>query len=402
MLKEITGGITAPKGFKAAGVKAGIKKSGKEDIAVIYSTVPAASAALFTTNVVAAAPVKVSRQAAAKGIARAVVVNSGCANASTGEQGMMDARAMVHMTASLLGLNDNEVLVASTGIIGVNLPMGKVADGIKQAVADLSEAGHDKALQGIMTTDTFPKVCAYEFELGGKTARIAGIAKGAGMIHPNMATMLSFITTDAAVAQPLLQKALAEAVGLSFHMITVDGDTSTNDMIAVFANSQAGNPTIDDAGSPAYRQLAEALRQVCTYLAQQVVRDGEGATKFLAITVKGAKDFTDAKVAAMAIAKSPLVKTAFFGQDPNWGRIFCAAGYSGAQMDEKKMALRLGGLTIAENGVAASPDAKALQKVMAAKDIAVEVDLKVGSAEATVWTCDFSYEYVKINADYST
>ncbi len=286
MFKEITGGITAPKGFKAAGVKAGIKKSGKEDVAVIYSTVPASTAAMFTTNAMAAAPVAVSRQAAAKGVARAVVVNSGCANASTGEQGMMDARAMAHMTASLLGIADDEVLVASTGIIGVKLPMGKVAEGIKQAVAELSEEGHDKALQGIMTTDTFSKVCAYEFELDGKVARIAGIAKGAGMIHPNMATMLSFVTTDAAVAHPVLQTALAEAVGLSFHMITVDGDTSTNDMIAVIANSQAGNPTIGDTGSPAYRQFAAALRQVCTYLAQQVVRDGEGATKFLTITVR--------------------------------------------------------------------------------------------------------------------
>jgi glutamate N-acetyltransferase / amino-acid N-acetyltransferase len=402
MVKEITGGITAPKGFKAAGVKAGIKKSGKEDIAIIYSIVPAASAALFTTNAMAAPPVTVSRQAAAKGIARAVVVNSGCANASTGEQGMMDARAMAHMTASLLGIDDDEVLVASTGIIGVSLPMGKVADGIKQAVEELSEKGHDKALQGIMTTDTFPKVCAYEFELDGKTARIAGIAKGAGMIHPNMATMLSFITTDAAVAQPVLNQALAEAVSLSFNMITVDGDTSTNDMISVIANSQAGNKAIDDVGSAAYRQFAAALKQVCTYLAQQVVRDGEGATKFLAITVKGAKDFADAKTAAMAVAKSPLVKTAFFGQDPNWGRIFCAVGYSGAQVDEQKTSLALGGLTIAEKGVGVSTDTKELQKVMAAKDIAVEINLNIGSGEATVWTCDFSYEYIKINADYST
>ncbi|MDR3564653.1 MAG: bifunctional glutamate N-acetyltransferase/amino-acid acetyltransferase ArgJ [Negativicutes bacterium] len=402
MFKEITGGITAPKGFKAAGVKAGIKKSGKEDVAVIYSMVPASAAALFTTNAMAAAPVVVSRQAAAKGTARAVVVNSGCANASTGEQGLLDARAMVHMTASLLGIATDEVLVASTGIIGVNLPMGKVADGIKQAVAELSEKGHDAALQGIMTTDTFPKVCAHEFALDGVTVRIAGIAKGAGMIHPNMATMLAFVTTDAAVAAPVLKQALAEAVNLSFNMITVDGDTSTNDMIAVIANGEAGNAVIDSTDSEAYRQFTEALRQTCTYLAQQVVRDGEGATKFLAITVKGAKSFADAKIAAMAVAKSPLVKTAFFGQDPNWGRIFCAVGYSGAQIEQEKTSLVIGGLTVAAKGTDAKPDAAALQKVMVAKDIDVVIDLGMGTSQATVWTCDFSYEYVKINADYST
>jgi glutamate N-acetyltransferase/amino-acid N-acetyltransferase len=401
-MKEINGGITAPKGFKAAGVKAGIKKSGKEDVAVIYSTVPASTVALFTTNVMAAPPVIVSRQVAAKGTARAVVVNSGCANASTGEQGLTDAKDMVHLTAELLGLDDDEVLVASTGIIGVNLPMDKVTAGIRQAVAELSEKGHDKALQAIMTTDTFPKECSYEFELEGATARIAGIAKGAGMIHPNMATMLCFVTTDAAVSPEVLKQALEEAVNVSFNMITVDGDTSTNDMISVIANGQAGNKLIDNADCSAYRQFVAALKVACTYLAQQVVRDGEGATKFLEITVKGAVNFADAKTAAMAIAKSPLVKTAFFGQDPNWGRIFCAAGYSGAKLDPDKTSLVIGGLTIAANGVGATPDAKALQKVMAAKDIKVEVDLGVGASEATVWTCDFSYEYVKINADYST
>lgn len=402
MMKEITGGITAPKGFKAAGVKAGIKKSGKEDVAVIYSTVPAAAAALFTTNAMAAPPVVVSRRVADKGSARAVVVNSGCANASTGEQGLTDAKAMGQLTAELLGLTDDEVLVASTGIIGVNLPMIKVTAGIKQAVAELSEKGHDKALQAIMTTDTFPKVCAYQFELDGVTAKIAGIAKGAGMIHPNMATMLCFVTTDVSVAPAVLKQALQEAVNLSFNMITVDGDTSTNDTISVIANGQAGNKTIDNTASAAYHQFVGALRATCTYLAQQVVRDGEGATKFLEITVKGAVNFDDAKTAAMAIAKSPLVKTAFFGQDPNWGRIFCAAGYSGAKLDPDKTSLTIGGLIIAADGVGAKPDAKALQTVMAAKDIKVEVDLGVGSSEATVWTCDFSYEYVKINADYST
>ncbi|MDT8902643.1 bifunctional glutamate N-acetyltransferase/amino-acid acetyltransferase ArgJ [Anaeroselena agilis] len=403
MLTAIKGGITAPKGFKAAGVKAGIKKSGKEDLTVIYSPAPCSAAALFTTNSFAAAGVQVSREVAAKGTAQAIVVNSGCANSCTGEQGMEDARGMAHLTASLLGLADDQVFVASTGIIGVNLPMAKVADGIKRAVAGLSADGHEKALQGIMTTDTFPKVSAYEFTLGGVTARVAGIAKGAGMIHPNMATLLSFVTTDAAVSPALLKQALKEAVNVSMNSITVDGDMSTNDTICVLANGQAGNKPIEAAGDPAYGELVAALTAVCTDLAKLIVRDGEGATKFLEITVKGAVSYDEAKAAAMSVARSPLVKTAFFGQDPNWGRILCAVGYSGATVEPAKSKLTLGGIIVAENGMnAAVSDAKALQKVMAEKDIVVEIELGTGDASATVWTCDFSYEYVKINADYST
>jgi glutamate N-acetyltransferase/amino-acid acetyltransferase len=402
MLKAIKGGITAPKGFKAAGVKAGIKNSGKEDVTVIYSVFPTSAAAMFTTNAFAAAGVQVSREVAEKGTAQAVVVNSGCANSCTGEQGMEDARAMGHITASLLGLADDQVFVASTGIIGVNLPMAKVSDGIKRAVAALSETGHDKALQGIMTTDTLPKVSAYEFSLGGVPARVAGIAKGAGMISPNMATLLCFVTTDAAIAPALLKQALAAAVDVSLNSITVDGDMSTNDTICALANGQAGNSRVESAADPAYGELVTALTAVCTDLAKLIARDGEGATKFLEITVRGAASYGDAKAAAMAVAKSPLVKTAFFGQDPNWGRILCAAGYSGAKVDPDKATLALGGIIVAKNGMNAIADAKALQKVMAGKDIAVELELGVGDAAATVWTCDFSYEYVKINADYST
>ncbi len=402
MLTAIKGGITAPKGFRAAGVKAGIKKSGKEDVTVIYSPTPCSAAALFTTNAFAAAGVHISRKVAAKGTAQAVVVNSGCANSCTGEQGMADAKAMGHLTASLLGLADDDVFVASTGIIGVNLPMAKVADGIKRAVAELSETNHEKALQGIMTTDTFPKVAAYEFSLGGATARVAGIAKGAGMIRPNLATLLSFVTTDAAISPAALKQALAAAVDVSFNSITVDGDMSTNDTLCVLANGQAGNKPIESAADPAYGEFVAALTAVCTDLAQLVVRDGEGATKFLAITVKGAASYADAKTAAMTVAHSPLVKTAFFGQDPNWGRILCAVGYSGAKVEPTKAMLTLGGIVVAKNGMNAVADAKALQKVMADKDIAVEIELGAGDASATVWTCDFSYEYVKINADYST
>lgn len=402
MLKEIKGGITAPKGFKASGVKAGIKKSGKEDVAVLYSKVPASVAAMFTTNTMAAAPVIVSKRAVQKGKAQAVIVNSGCANACTGEQGLVDAQAMVHMTASLLGVQDDEVLVASTGVIGVNLPMGKVAAGIKQAVAELSENGHSRAIQAIMTTDTFNKECSYEFMLEGVPVHIGGMAKGAGMIHPNMATMLAFITTDAAIAAPVLKQALQEATEVSFHMLSVDGDTSTNDMVAVLANGLAENKQVDSADSEGYKTFVAALKEVCIFLAKKIVQDGEGATKFLEINIHGAKNFADAKQAGMTIAKSPLVKTAFFGEDPNWGRILCAVGYAGIGAEPETTSLAIGGITIVKEGLGASYDEHTLRKVMAAKDIVIDVNLGQGDADATVWTCDFSYEYVKINGEYHT
>ncbi|TCL39516.1 glutamate N-acetyltransferase [Anaerospora hongkongensis] len=402
MLKPITGGITSPKGFLAAGVKAGIKQSGKEDVAVIYSVVPAAAAAVFTTNDMAAAPVILSREHIKGGVLSAIVVNSGCANACTGEQGMADAQEMVKQTAELLSISPQTILVSSTGIIGVTLPMAKVSAGIQQAVSKLSVEGYDNAMQAIMTTDTFAKTIAYEFKLGGMPVRIAGIAKGAGMIHPNMATMLGYMTTDANISSPLLKQALDKAVSLTFNMITVDGDTSTNDTVCVLANGQAGNALIDDAADPDYLLFAEALQSVCRYLAQQVVRDGEGATKFLEITVKGALSFEQGKKAAMSIAKSPLVKTAFFGQDPNWGRILCAVGYSGSNVQPARTSLAIGGVTIVEAGLGARYDEALLRKVMSEKDITVVVDLGLGQEEATVWTCDFSYEYVKINGEYHT
>lgn len=401
-MKKIEGGITAPQGFVASGVKAGIKKSGKEDVALIVSQVPAASAAVFTQNRMAAAPVLISRENAAKGKLRAVVVNSGCANACTGEQGLIDARLMLTAAAGLLGIAEEEVLVSSTGVIGVTLPMDKVLSGIEAAAAGLSVEGHEQALLGIMTTDTFPKVSAYELTLGGAVVKIAGIAKGAGMIHPNMATMLSYITTDAAVTAPVLQQALHTAVNKSFNMITVDGDTSTNDTLAVLANGLAGNPLIDSSSHPDYPAFCEALTTVLIELAKLVVRDGEGATKFLEITVTGAHSQADAKLAAMSVAKSPLVKTAFFGEDPNWGRILSAVGYSGAQVDPAKTTLRIGGIPVVSAGLGLRPDLEALRKAMSAKDIVVEIELGAGSFTATVWTCDFSYDYVKINAEYHT
>lgn len=401
-MKNIEGGITAPQGFIAAGVKAGIKKSGKEDVALIVSTVPANAAAVFTLNTMAAAPVVISRENAANGKIRAIVVNSGCANACTGEQGLADARAMVETTANLLGIARDEVLVSSTGVIGVNLPMNKVIKGIEAAAASLSVDRHEQALSAIMTTDTFQKVCAYEFNLGGTPVKIAGIAKGAGMIHPNMATMLSYVTTDAAIAAPVLQQALRAAVDKSFNMITVDGDTSTNDTLAVLANGMAKNPLIDSVSHTDYPAFCAALTEVLIELAKLVVRDGEGATKFLEITVNGAVNDQEAKTAAMAIAKSPLVKTAFFGEDPNWGRILCAAGYSGAQADPAMTSLFIDGIPVVRAGLGLTPDLDALRTAMAASDITIELQLGLADGTATVWTCDFSYEYVKINAEYHT
>jgi len=401
MYTEIKGGITAPKGFKAAGVQAGIKKSGKHDVAVIYSTVPASVAGVCTMNTMAAAPVAVSRLAFESGIASAIVVNSGCANACTGEQGLKDAKTMVHLTAELLNIAEEDVLVASTGIIGVALPMDKVTAGIKAAIAQLGEDKQEKSTLAIMTTDTFQKRCAYEFQLGGVPVRIAGIAKGSGMIHPNMATMLAFITTDAAIAPAMLKQALTEAVNVSFNMISVDGDTSTNDMASVLANGLAGNTLIETKNED-FAAFTKVLTDVCIFLAKQIVVDGEGATKFLELNVRGAVNFADAKKAAMAIAKSPLVKTAFFGQDANWGRILCAVGYSEAVADPTKISLSIGDLTIVEKGMGTAIDEQALKKIMAEDEIRVVVDLGLGLAEATMWTCDFSYEYVKINGEYHT
>lgn len=401
MYTEIKGGITAPKGFKAAGVQAGIKKSGKHDVAVIYSTVPASVAGVFTKNTMAAAPVAVSRLALESGVASAIVVNSGCANACTGEQGMQDAMAMAKLTAELLSIPKEDVLVASTGIIGVTLPMKKVTAGIKAAVAELGQDEQEKSMLAIMTTDTFPKSCVYEFELGGVPVRIAGIAKGSGMIHPNMATMLAFITTDAAIAPAMLKQALTDAVNVSFNMISVDGDTSTNDMASVLANGLAGNKKIESMGEE-YAAFTKVLTDVCIYLAKQIVVDGEGATKFLEIKVRGAVSFDDAKKAALAISKSPLVKTAFFGQDANWGRILCAVGYSEAAADPTKVSLSIGDMTIVKQGMGIALDEQALKKIMAEEEIKVVVDLGLGQEEATMWTCDFSYEYVKINGEYHT
>lgn len=401
MIKKDTQGVTFAKGFTAAGVKAGIKKSGNLDVAVIYTKTQAVVAGTFTQNKVAAAPVYVSKEVVATGTAHAIVANAGCANACTGQQGLDDAHKMAQIAADELGVNADDVIVGSTGVIGVNLPMDKLEAGIKDAVANLSADGSDNAGRAIITTDTHSKSVTCEFELSGKTVRMGAIAKGSGMIRPNMATMLCYITTDIAIDQALLQKAVSGCVEKSFNMISVDGDMSTNDMVIVLANGEANNAKITEENAD-YQIFFDKLMMLCTELAKQIAADGEGASKFLTINVKGAKSFADAKTVGMAIANSPLVKTAFFGEDPNWGRIICAVGYSGADMVPEKTVVKFGGITIFANGTGATYDEKALAHVMKEKDIVIDIELNMGQEDATVWSCDLSYEYVKINGEYHT
>ena len=399
--KNAKAGVTFPQGFKAAGVKAGIKKSGNLDVAVIYTEKEAAVAGTFTQNAVAAAPVWVSKEVVATGTAHAVVANAGCANACTGETGLKNAHKMAAVAAEALGCQANDVIVASTGVIGVNLPMEKMEPGIRQAVSELSVDGSVNAGNAIITTDTYSKSGAIEVGLGGKKVRFGVIAKGSGMIQPNMATMLCFITTDAAIDAKLLQQALSEIVEVSFNMISVDGDMSTNDMVVVLANGAAGNAKITEKNAD-YEVFYNTLKDMCQGLSRKIASDGEGATKFLTVNVKGTKSFADAKTIAMSVAKSPLVKTAFFGEDPNWGRVICAVGYAGIPMEPEKTVVKFGGIPVYANGLGVDFDEEKLRGIMAEHDIVIDIDMGLGDAEATVWTCDFSYEYVKINGEYHT
>ena len=376
MIKKDTQGVTFAKGFTAAGVKAGIKKSGNLDVAVIYTKTQAVVAGTFTQNKVAAAPVYVSKEVVATGTAHAIVANAGCANACTGQQGLDDAHKMAQIAADELGVNADDVIVGSTGVIGVNLPMDKLEAGIKDAVANLSADGSGNAGRAIITTDTHSKSVTCEFELSGKTVRMGAIAKGSGMIRPNMATMLCYITTDIAIDQALLQKAVSGCVEKSFNMISVDGDMSTNDMVIVLANGEANNAKITEENTD-YQIFFDKLMMLCTELAKQIAADGEGASKFLTINVKGAKSFADAKTVGMAIANSPLVKTAFFGEDPNWGRVICAVGYSGADMVPEKTVVKFGGITIFANGTGATYDEKALSHGLEEKDIVIDIELNM-------------------------
>ena len=394
-------GVTFPKGFQAAGVKAGIKKSGNLDVAVIYTEKKAVVAGTFTKNAVAAAPVHVSKEVVATHTAHAIVANAGCANACTGAQGEADAAAMQRIAADALGCSAQDVIVGSTGIIGQLLPMDKVEQGIHAAVKNLSVDGSVDAGNAIITTDTYSKAGATSVMIGGKEVRFGIIAKGSGMIRPDMATVLCFITTDADIDGMLLQEALSEVIEHSLNMISIDGDMSTNDMAIVLANGAAGNPKITEKNAD-YEIFYRTLKEICTGLSERIAADGEGATKFLTVHVTGAASFDAAKQVAMSVAKSPLVKTAFFGEDPNWGRVICAVGYAGVPMKPEKTVVKFGGIPVYAHGTGADCDAEALRKVMGQHDIVIGVEMGMGSAEATVWTCDFSYEYVKINGEYHT
>lgn len=399
--KHKKAGVTYPQGFKAAGVRAGIKKSGNLDVALIYTEKEAAVAGVFTQNQVAAAPVRVSKIVVDTGTAHAIVANAGCANACTGEQGIRDAEKMADIAAKELNCRQDDVIVASTGVIGVNLPMEKMEAGIKAAAKELSTEGSVNAGNAIITTDTYSKSCATEFEIGGKEIRLGAIAKGSGMIMPNMATMLCFITTDIDIDRNLLQEALSEITEVTFNMLTVDGDTSTNDMVIVMANGAAGNSKITEKNAE-YVKFYAVLKEMCTELTKRIAADGEGATKFLTYNIHGAKTFKDAKKVGMAIANSPLMKCAFFGEDPNVGRAICAVGYSQVKINPEKTVIKFGGVPVYENGLVLKFDNDAVKKVMSARDIVIDIELGQGEVDATVWSCDFSYEYVKINGEYHT
>lgn len=401
-MKRIEGSVTAPQGFMAGAVEAEIKKADKKDIAVIYSQKKCQAAACCTTNQVRAACIDLCREHLQDGQAQAIVVNSGNANACTGQQGILDSKAMAALTARQLGIQVSDVLVASTGVIGVFMPMDRVKKGIAEACAVVSRPGGHEAALAIMTTDLVEKEIAVEIEMNGHKVRIGGIAKGSGMIHPNMATMLSFITTDAAVSSSCLQKMLKKAVDQSFNMISVDRDTSTNDMVAVLANGLSGNPLIDEEDSPGYTQFAEALNYVCITLAKKVARDGEGATRMIEVQVENAPDEYSARLIARSVTASNLTKAAVYGEDANWGRVICAAGYSGAAFDPARVDIFLGSLQVAQNGMGLLFNEELARVQLQQDPVVIRLDLKSGSSGAIAWGCDLSYEYVRINAAYRT
>ena len=403
-LKKISGGVCAAKGFKAAGVPAKIKYEVRNDVALIVADEPCAAAAMFTTNAVAAAPVVYDRVVAKGGRVQAILANSGCANACTGEKGYKDAELSALATAGELGIDPKHVFVASTGVIGRPLPMDRLLAGMKDAAGKLerSEEAGLAAEKAVMTTDTKPKQAAVQVKIGGKMVTVGGMCKGSGMIEPNMATMLGFITTDAAVTPAMLRRALKLAVTVSFNHVVVDGDESTNDSVFLLASGKAGNALIDKAGAD-FDLFVEALTAVGIALAKQMAADGEGATKFVEVRVANAKTQKDAERAARAIAKSPLAKTSWFGKDPNWGRVLAAAGYSGAAVDDRAAEVFYGKTWAYRKGqVADAAQLEKLEKEMVGPELVVTVDLHLGTAAATIYTCDFSLDYVHINADYTT
>ncbi|MBP8129803.1 MAG: bifunctional glutamate N-acetyltransferase/amino-acid acetyltransferase ArgJ [Candidatus Hydrogenedentes bacterium] len=400
-MNQVDGGICAPRGYQAAGVAARIKgpQSAKKDCALLVSGAPASVAGTFTTNVVKAAPVLWCQEVCRKGRARAVFINSGNANACTGERGAQDARETARRVAGGLNIPEEEVLIASTGVIGVPLPMERVMQGVDGCLAAISPAGNGDAARAIMTTDTVPKETAVEVALAQGVVRVGAMVKGAGMIAPNMATMICVITTDAAIAAKDLQAVLRASVEQSFNRICVDNDMSTNDTVLCLANGQAGLPALEP-GAPDYESFADALRHVCRHMAQALVRDGEGATKFVEVRVEGARGDGDARAIARSIAMSQLCKTAFNGSDPNWGRIACAAGYAGVAFDPARLDIWVGDLQVLTHGLPAVYEEAAAAERMRGRDIALRVSVGDGPGTCTYWTSDLSKEYVSINADY--
>ena len=407
-LKKIEGGVTTPQGFTAGAVYTAIKKreNKKPDVAVLYSDLPCSCAACFTTNKFCAAPVILDREILKKGKARAVVINSGNANAATGKQGIEDARTVEREAEKLLGLGEDEVFVCSTGVIGQRLPVDKVLQGIREIIpAKLAKENGSEAAYAIMTTDTVRKECAYELQLSTGTVKIGAMAKGSGMIHPNMATMLVFITTDCAISPAMLQKALSTDIANTFNMVSVDGDTSTNDMVTVLANGLAGNAEITAEGED-FTAFMQALNTVTVYLCRCIAGDGEGATKLLECKVSGAETLDIAKTVAKSVICSSLTKAAMFGADANWGRVLCAIGYSGAPVDVNKIdvqfASKAGTILVCENGAGVDFSEEQAKKILLEHEIEILIDLKSGSAASTAWGCDLTYDYVKINGDYRT
>lgn len=404
-MKKIQGGVCAPIGFKANGVHCGIRKNKtKRDLSLIVSDVRAAAACVYTQNLVKGAPILVTKKHMAGGYASAIVCNSGNAN-TCNENGEEIAEQMCGLVADAAGISASDVIVASTGVIGQPLSLDPIREGMPSLVSGLSEEGSSLAAQGIMTTDTIPKEIAYSFQLGGKECHIGAIGKGVGMINPNMATMLIFITTDAAISPAMLQKALSADVKDSFNMVSVDGDTSTNDMVAVLANGCAGNEPVTAPGKD-FNAFRKALNKVTTYLCRKIAGDGEGATKLLECKVTGAKSKAAARTVAKSVIKSNLFKAAMFGADANWGRVLCAIGYSGADVDITKVSVdfrsRAGELAVCRNGSGIPFSEEEAKKILSEKEIEILIGLDDGSGKATAWGCDLTYEYVKINGDYRT
>ena len=404
-MEFISGGVCAPVGFTANGVHCGIRKNRvKNDLALIYSEKSAAAAAVYTTNLVKGAPLTVTKNHIANGYAQAVICNSGNANTCNAD-GIEIAEKMSALAAEALGINAEDMIVASTGVIGQPLNIEPIANGIPALTAGLSKDGCDAAAEGIMTTDTVKKEVAVEFALGGKTCRLGGIAKGSGMIHPNMATMLVFITTDAAISPAMLQKALSSDIADTFNMVSVDGDTSTNDMVSVLANGMAGNEEITCEGDD-FAVFMKALNTVTVHLCRMIAGDGEGATKLLECKVSGAADVKTAKTVAKSVICSSLLKAAMFGADANWGRVLCAIGYSGADVDVSKIDVSFrsvkGEITVCVNGAGIPFSEEIAKEILLEKEIEILVNLNSGDISSTAWGCDLTYEYVKINGDYRT